>query len=153
MRATQESLSSNDARVAILSCHDELRGLATETIHLADGATSSSQGFEPLFARARQLYQAFEEHIDFEERLLTAALRDVIGLGSVLQAQVMDGHEKQRATLASAMSALEPGRLPPVRLAESVRTVTDALLLELNDEEKCLLSADLDAMANDTHGG
>jgi hypothetical protein len=77
----------------------------------------------------------------------------VIGLGAVLQAQVMDDHERQRATLASAMSALEPGALPPARLVENVRIIADALLLELYDEEKCLLTADLDAMATDTRGG
>jgi hypothetical protein len=150
---TQEPLSSSDARAAILSCHDELRGLVTETIHAAETATRYEQGFEPLRIHARELFEACEAHIDFEERILAAALRDVIGLGQVLQAQVVDAHSKQRATLASAISALDPDTPSPNRLVESVREFTDTLLTDLNTEERCLLSADLDAMVIDTRGG
>ena len=150
---TREPLSSSDARDAILSCHDELRGLVTETIHCAEGATASGRDFEPLRVHAREMYQAFEAHMDFEERILATALRDVIGWGALLQSQVVEGHEKQRATLASAKSALETGQLPPARVVESVRAVADELLLDLRSEERCLLTADLDAMANDTRGG
>jgi len=97
---TREHLSSSDARAAILSCHEELRGLLSETIHCADDATRSERGFEPLRVHARELFQAFEAHMDFEERILATALSDVIGWGSVLRSQVVEGHERQRATLA-----------------------------------------------------
>ena len=151
---TLEPLSSSDARAAILSCHEELRGLVTETIHFVE----SDCDFEPLRTHARELYEAFEEHIDFEERILPTALRDVIGWGSVLQAQVVEGHEKQRAILASARSALEPAGLSPTglspaRLAQSVRTLANTILGDLKIEESCLLSADLDALATDASGG
>lgn len=150
---TQEPLSSSDARAAILSCHDELRGLVTETIHAAESATRYEQGFEPLRIHARELFEACEAHMDFEERILAAALRDVIGYGPMLQAQVVEGHEKQRATLEAAISALDPDSPSPIRLVESVRQFTDSLLTDLNIEERCLLSADLDAMVIDTRGG
>jgi len=150
---TKEPVSSSEARAAILSCHDELRGLVTETIHVADDATESERDCEPLRAHARELYEAFEEHMDFEERILPTALRDVIGWGFVLQAQVVEGHEKQRAILASAMSALEPGGLPPDRLVQSVRSFADTILVDLKTEESCLLSADLDALTIDSRGG
>jgi hypothetical protein len=150
---TQKPLSSSDARAAILSCHDELRGLVTETIHFADDATTSDRDFEPLRAHARELYEAFAEHMDFEERILPTALRDVIGWGFVLEAQVVEVHEKQRAILASAMSALEPGGLSPARLVESVRTFADTILVDLKTEESCLLCADLDALTTDSRGG
>jgi len=150
---TLKPLSSSDARAAIRSCHDELRGLVTETIHFADGAATSDADFEPLRAHARELYEAFEEHIDFEERILPTALRDVIGWGSVLQAQVVEGHEKQRAILASARSELEPARLSSIGLVHSVRTVADTILVDLKTEEDCLLSADLDALTIDGRGG
>ena len=150
---TQEPLSSSDARAAIISCHDELRGLVTETIHAAESATRYNADLGPLRIHARELYQACEAHMDFEERILAAALRDVIGRGSVLQAQVVEGHEKQRATLASAIMALDPHSQSRACLVESVRAFTDALLTDLRTEESCLLSADLDAMVIDTHGG
>jgi hypothetical protein len=74
-------------------------------------------------------------------------------LGSVLQAQVVEGHEKQRAILASARSALEPAGLSPARLVQSVRTLANTVLVDLKAEESCLLSADLDALATDANGG
>jgi hypothetical protein len=150
---TREILSSSAARDAILSRHDELRCLVTETIHFADDATSSDRDCEPLRAHAKELYEAFEEHIDFEEQILPTALRDVIGWGSVLQAQMEEGREKQRAILASAMSALEPEGVSSAVLIESVRAVAGTLLLDLKSEERCLLTADIDAIATDSQGG
>jgi hypothetical protein len=151
---TGEQLSSSDARDAILSCHDELRGLANETIHIAEHATKSDRDFEPLCAHARELYQAFEEYIDFEEGILETALSDVIGCGPVLHAQIDADHRRQRATLASAVSALRPETVPRARVIESVRAVADALLIDLRSEETCLLSAEIDAIAiEDFEGG
>jgi hypothetical protein len=152
--AARTQLSSSDARDAILSRHDDLRGLVLETIHRAEDATTQSgPDLESLRAHAKELYEAFQTHVDFEERILATALRDVIGLGSLMQAEMKEGHERQRATLASAMSALEPEGLSGERLVESVRSVADALLLDLSTEDQCLLHADLDAIATDSEGG
>jgi hypothetical protein len=152
--STSEPLSSSDARAAILSRHDQLRGLVIETILSADDAADPSVGCEPLRAHARELYEAFEEHMDFEERILAAALRDVIGWGSELRAEIEQGHERQRVTLASALSALEPEGVSAAHMVESVRAFADTILLDLNSEERCLLTADLDAIAaDDSHGG
>jgi hypothetical protein len=151
---TQEPLSSSDARDAILSSHQELRGLVSETIHCAEeDSTSSANGFEPLRAHARDLYRAFLAHMDFEERVLALALSDVIGRGSLLRAQVEQGHERQRATLASAISALEPNGVSGGRLVEGVRALAASILGDLETEETVLLVADLDAMAGDSPGG
>jgi hypothetical protein len=150
---TQEPLSSSEARDAILSSHQELRGLVTETIHCAEDVKSSAHGFEPLRAHARDLYRAFVAHMDFEERVLALALSDVIGRGSLLRAQVEEGHERQRATLASAVSALEPSGVSAGRLVESVRALAASILGDLESEETVLLVADLDAMALDCRGG
>jgi hypothetical protein len=153
--ASYEMMSSGDAREAILSRHDELREMVSETIHCVDGATTrqTDEDFEPLRAHARELYEAFEEHMDFEERILATALSDVIGSGATLRAQIEADHDRQRAALAVAMSALEPSALPPSLLIESVREQADTLLLGLNTEERCLLRADLDAIATDSQGG
>jgi hypothetical protein len=150
---TVEPLSSSEARDAILSRHEHLRDLVSETMLFAEGAGESDRELEPLRVHARELYAAFEEHMDFEEDILATALRDVIGVGAVLQAQIEEEHERQRATLESAMSALEPERLTCARVVESVRVFADSLLLDLKSEERCLLYADLDAIAVDGQGG
>jgi hypothetical protein len=153
MRTTiEEPLSSSDARAAILSRHEELRVLVLETMLFAEHATQAERNVEPLRTHARVLYEAFREHMDFEDEILATALGDVVGLGSVLRAQLEQGHEKQRATLVSALSALEPEG-PGDELVESVRSFVDAILLDLRSEERCLLTADLDALAADSHGG
>jgi hypothetical protein len=149
---TGEPMSSSDARAAILSSHDELRGLVSATIRLADGATAAGVETEPLRAQARELYDAFTRHMEFEERLLPMALRDVIGLGPLLEAEVVEGHDRRRAALAAAMSSLGPGE-SLADLVDKVRTVADTLLFDLESEETCLLTADLDALAADTFGG
>lgn len=151
--ATRESLSSSDARDAILSRHDQLRGLVAETIHHADGATKSDRDLEPLRAHAREFYEAVQTYMDFEEPILATALRDVIGWGQVLQAEMQEGHERVRATMAWAMSALEPEGVSAASLVDSVRAVADIVLLDLKTEERCLLHADLDAIAADSQGG
>ena len=154
MRMTPlEPISSGDARAAILSSNEELRELAAETIHVADGAGGSSRGFEPLRAQAKDLCAAVAEHMDFEEQMLATALGDVIGWGSALRAQIEEDHERQRATVALAMAALEPDSLSTARLIERIRAFADALLVDLESEERYLLTADLDALSMDSRGG
>jgi hypothetical protein len=150
--STQGALSSGEARAAILWSQEQLRGLATETMQCADGATSD-RDVEPLRAHARDLCVAFEEHMDFEERILPAALRDVIGWGAALRAQIESGHAQRRATLASAMSAMAPEAVPTADLIENVRAFVDSVLVDLEHEERYLLTADFDALAIDSEGG
>ncbi len=149
---TREPMSSSDARAAILSSNEELRGLVQETIHVAE-ETTESVDFEPLRLHARDLYAAFTEHIEFEERILPTALCDVIGWGPELRVQMERDHERCRASLAAAMLALEPDSLSAGRMIERIRALADTLLVDLDSEERYLLTADLDALANDSEGG
>jgi len=148
-----EPVSSGDARAAILSSNEELRELATETIHVADGATISSRGFEPLRAQAKDLCVAVAEHMDFEEQILATALGDVIGWGSALRAQIEEDHERQRATVALAMAALEPDSQSTARVIERIRAFADELIIDLESEERYLMTAELDALSIDSRGG
>jgi len=154
---TREPMSSSDARAAILSSNEELRGLVQETIHVAqettESTTESEVDFEPLRLHAKDLFAAFTEHMEFEERILPTALCDVIGWGPELRAQMEEDHERCRASLAATMLALEPDSLSAGRMIERIRELADALLVDLNSEERYLLTADLDALTNDSGGG
>ena len=150
---TWEPMSSSDARAAILSSNEELRGLVQETIHVAEETTEWEVDFEPLRMHAKDLFAAFTEHMDFEERILPTALCDVIGWGPELRAQMEEDHERCRASLAATMLALEPDSLSAGRMIAKIREVADALLLDLDTEERYLLTADLDALTNDSQGG
>jgi Hemerythrin HHE cation binding domain len=154
MRAMRrEVLSSSEARDAILSSNEHLRGLVSETMRVADGAIRSDRRLEPMRTYAKDLYAAVAEHIELEEQILSTALGDVIGLGSALRAQIEKDHERQRAALASAMSALDPDDPSDARLVEYLRGFADKLLRDLDSEEKYLLTADVDALSIDSHGG
>ena len=154
---TREPMSSSDARAAILSSNEELRGLVEETIQVAQETTDSTieveVNFEPLRMHAKDLFAAFTEHIEFEERILPTALCDVIGWGPELRAQMEEDHERCRASLAATMLALEPDSLSADRMLARIREVADALLVDLDTEERYLLTADLDALTNDSQGG
>ena len=150
---TREPMSSSDARAAIRSSNEELRGLVQETIHVADETTESEVDFEPLRLHAKDLFAAFTEHMAFEERILPTALCDVIGWGPELRAQMEEDHERCRASLAATMLALEPDSLSAGRMIERIRELADALLVDLDSEERYLLTADLDALTNDSGGG
>lgn len=154
---TREPMSSSDARAAILSSNEELRGLVEETIQVAQETTESTieleVNFEPLRMHAKDLFAAFTEHIEFEERILPTALCDVIGWGPELRAQMEEDHERCRASLAATMLALEPDSLSADRMLARIREVADALLVDLDTEERYLLTADLDALTNDSQGG
>jgi hypothetical protein len=158
---TREPMSSSDARAAILSSNEELRGLLQETIHVAQETTQGASeettelevDFEPLRMHAKDLFAAFTEHMAFEERILPTALCDVIGWGPELRARMEEDHERCRASLAATMLALEPDTLSAGRMIERIRELADALLVDLDSEERYLLTADLDALTNDSGGG
>jgi len=150
---TWEPMSSSDARAAILSSNEELRGLVQETIQVADETTEWEVDFEPLRMHAKDLFAAFTEHMEFEERILPTALCDVIGWGPELRAQMEEDHERCRASLAATMLALEPDSLSAGRMIARIREAADALLVDLDTEERYLLTADLDALTNDSQGG
>ena len=51
---TEDLLSSSEARDAILSRHEQLRGLVSETMLFAEGASRSDRELEPLRSHARE---------------------------------------------------------------------------------------------------
>ena len=150
---TQEPSSSGGFRNAILSQHDMLRGLLAEAVDLAAPRMMSREDLDALKERVRGLYLTLEDHLAFEEHAFPQALRDVIGWGPVLQAQIEESHARQRRALAAAFSALEPSSLSPAQLAREVRSLAASLLDDIDGEDAALLNADLDAIATDSEGG
>ncbi|HVX96354.1 MAG TPA: hemerythrin domain-containing protein [Polyangia bacterium] len=151
--STHESSSSGGFRNAILSQHDMLRGLLAEAVDLAAPRLMSRAELEALRERVRGVYVMLEDHLAFEEHAFPQALRDVIGWGPVLQAQIEESHARQRRALADAFRALEPGALSPAQLSCEVRALAAALLTDIDGEDDALLNADLDAIATDSEGG
>ena len=150
---TTEEMSSTEARDEILSQHGALRVLLGETTAIAERAAMSAGELEALRARARALYDTLAAHMAFEEQVLPAALRDVIGWGAVIQQKMEEDHLRQREALAFAISAIEPDGLAGAELVENVRAFARTLLVDMESEERGLLEADLDEIASDGRGG
>jgi hypothetical protein len=151
--ATTEEMSSSKARDEILSQHAALRRLLAETAAAAERAAVSRGELDALREQARALYEALAAHMAFEERVLPAALRDVIGWGAVIQQQMEEDHLRQRETLACAIAAIAPDGLTGAELVENVRAFALTLLVDIETEEQGLLEADLDEIAGDGRGG
>lgn len=145
-----ESMSSGEARAAILSRHDELRGIAEQTLRLSDDAAARD---ESLRAHGQALCAAVRNHIEFEEDIMALALADVVGLEGELLVQLDADHQRQRANAASTLAALEPASLPKGRVLASVRALAESVLLDLDGEERYFLSADVDELTDDSLGG
>jgi hypothetical protein len=148
-----EPMSSGRYREAILSEHETLRRMLGEAIGLLEPEPSAATELDALRARARSLYAMLEHHMSFEERMLPPALRDVIGWGQTLEAQIAGDHLRQRHELAEALEALDAETLTLAQLAADLRVFADTLLEDMEREEAGLLNADLDALASDGEGG
>ena len=152
-RTTTEEISSGEARDEIFFQHDLLRGLLAEVVALADRVAASGCDFEVLRRQAKTLYEDLAAHMTFEERVLPAALRDVVGWGAVIQQQLEEDHTRQRELIATAISEIGPDGLSGDALLESVRAFADTLIVDMDSEESSLLLADFDALAADSRGG
>jgi hypothetical protein len=146
-------LSSSDVRDEIFSQHEHLRRRLTETIEIADRAERRELPLDILRAQARSLCEEVAAQMEMEERLLPAALRDVIGWGAVLQAKMSEDHQRQRVMLAAARTALEQSEASAPALSDRVRTLVSTVLFDIEAEEQGLLHADIDALAIQSQGG
>lgn len=151
-RTTAEEMSSDEARGRILAQHEVLRMLLASVVGIAD-RTAASEEFETLRERARLLYETLAVHMTFEEQLLPAALRDVIGCGVMIREGLQEEHARQRRAIADAIAEIGPNGLSGAALIERVQAFADMLLVDMDSEERSLLRADLDALSNDSHGG
>jgi len=117
---TTDEMSSSEVRDQILTQHGRLRGLLAETVAITDRVPTSDAELEALRRRALALYDALAQHMAFEEEVLPAALRDVIGWGAVIQQQMEEDHLRQRERLAFAISAIGPTGLSGAELVAHV---------------------------------
>lgn len=148
-----EPTSSSEVRDAIISQHQGLRARLARTVEIANHVAHAEMPLDALRAQARSLYQELAAHMELEERMLPAALSDVIGWGSVLHAQMTAEHERQRATLGEALVALSADEASPIDLSADILILADAIAHDMEVEESNLLQADLDAIATDGRGG
>ncbi len=148
-----EEMPSGRARDTIFSQHEVLRGLLAELVETAETALQTEGLADLLRARARLLYDGLATHMAYEERVLSAALSDVIGWGAVIHEKMEADHTRQREELSQAIDSLAPGQRSLPALVEEVRVFAHTLLHDMETEEEGLMKADLDAIYLDGKGG
>jgi hemerythrin-like domain-containing protein len=98
----------------------------------------------PLRAFSLMLYQKLIAHIDLEDRILAPVVRDIIGWGPSLHADMVEEHAHQREHLESDIADLKTGSIPDEHLAASVDGFVESLMRDMDAEEnRLLLRSDL----------
>jgi iron-sulfur cluster repair protein YtfE (RIC family) len=148
-------LKPSQVRARILSEHEVLRRsvdrLAAVTARLLAG---DCEAFSAATASAQLLYQQLQDHLDFEDALLVAALRDTDAWGNLRADRLASHHVEQRQqfrTLAER-SRCET----PAGLAALLTELIADLRLDMQYEEKEVLSPELlrdDVLVVDNEGG
>ena len=134
------STEANEVSARILSEHALLRPVLRETRFLADClAKGDRSALGPLRAFALMLYQKLIAHIDLEDRILAPVVRDIIGWGPSLHAEMVREHAYQREHLESDIADLKTGSISDEHLAESVDIFVEALMRDMDAEERRIL--------------
>jgi hemerythrin-like domain-containing protein len=139
------SNEASDVPARILSEHALLRPVLRETRFLADClAKGDTSARGPLRAFALMLYQKLIAHLDLEDRILAPVVRDIIGWGPSLHAEMVREHRYQREHLENDIATLKTGSSSDEHLAASIDVFVEALMRDMDAEERrILLRADL----------
>jgi hemerythrin-like domain-containing protein len=134
------SLDASGVASRILKDHALLRPILRETRFLADCVAKGETGARaPLRAFALMLYEKLVAHIELEDRILAPIVRDLIGWGPSLHTEMMREHARQREQLQRDISDLRIGCICEERLAKSIDGFVDALMRDMEAEERRLL--------------
>lgn len=139
------SIEASEVPARILSEHALLRPVLRETRFLANClAKGDRSALEPLRAFALMLYQKLIAHLDLEDRILAPVVRDIIGWGPSLHAEMVREHAFQREHLESDIADLKAGSISAEHLAASVDIFVESLMRDMDAEERqILLRSDL----------
>jgi iron-sulfur cluster repair protein YtfE (RIC family) len=148
-------LKPSQVRARILGEHELLRGsvdqLAAVTSRLWAG---DCEAFTDAISSAQRLYQQLLEHLDFEDALLLAALRDTDAWGNLRADRLASHHVEQRQQLR-ALADRTLGETPAGLAALLTELIAD-LRLDMQYEEQEVLSPELlrdDVIVVDNEGG
>ena len=139
----------SEARRRILDQHSRLR----EGLDALDGLAAKVLGGElrprvELRSSARELIEGLEQHMHFEERVLTPVLRDADPWGPERLESFLAEHARQREVLRAL--AHEVGESDdPVELALLARGFVAWLRDDMREEESAILNSDL--LRDDSH--
>jgi hypothetical protein len=139
-RCDDSSLDASGVATRILQDHALLRPILRETRFLANrAAKGDTDARAPLRAFALMLYEKLVAHIELEDRILAPVVREIVGWGPSLHTDMMREHARQREQLQSDIYDLRIGCICEERLAKSIDGFVEALMRDMEAEERRLL--------------
>ena len=131
-------------RQRILHDHQALRARITEVDALARRTLAEESGLDAeLRAAGERLQREMVAHLDLEDRLMLPALRAADAWGEERAQLVEREHREQRAELARILDLLRDGGVTPREVANTLEAFFEALLADMQHEERAMLDGDL----------
>jgi hypothetical protein len=138
------TLSANEARERIFAQHETIRMLLRAAGTVADLASGGSRRVADLLPHyLESVRAALEEHLAFEERILSPILAADPPLGPQRAQRLEAEHRRQRAELAALAREREQIAFQPGAVAQRLRALIDAFLADMTEEERLLLTPDV----------
>jgi hypothetical protein len=136
--------SAQEARRRIFAQHETLRMILKAAGSVADLASGGARRVADLLPHYLENVRAsLEQHLAFEERLLLPILESDPPLGPERARRVRAEHLRQRAELAALSAERDRIALRPGEVAQRLRSLIDAFLEDMAEEERVLLTGDV----------
>ena len=134
--------SEEDIRARIFSEHAMLRrGMATLSREAAGAQKGIAGAIGRLYDAVRDVRDAFERHLDYEERAFVPLLREADAWGPVRVTHLLDDHRQQRIALVALVEDVTEGAKPIDELAEEIAWLIRSLQNDMDQEESKLLDS------------
>ncbi len=130
----------SQVRRRVLEDHETLRTLLAQLDVLArETLSGDEQLLAPLRERAEALLARLAEHMRWEDRYLSQALRQADAWGRERAAALEREHQEQRAVLRHAVERLRDEDSPAPLLARELADLVERLRRDMQEEEQDLL--------------
>jgi hemerythrin-like domain-containing protein len=134
-------MKPSEVRRRILDEHARLRGLLAEVQSLVERVLEGhGEAVELLRERGRALHTFFFDHLELEDVILVATLRDADAWGEERARNLTQEHREQRQLLEALLGRIDDARLPAEELARDLADFVQRVREDMAVEEKAMLS-------------
>ena len=134
----------SELRRTVLAQHAELSKLL-DTVAAAARRVQGGDGsvLDLLRDCGRELHERMSEHLDYEDRWLVPAMRELDAWGTERARSIDEEHRDQRELLSFVLSRLEDRKAPVQLLADQLLSFVAAMRDDMQFEEAAVLREDL----------
>ncbi len=130
----------SEVRERILADHESIRKMLEELEAAARGVLAGERRLlGPLRDRGEALLARLEEHMHWEDRYLSAALREADAWGAERAALLDREHREQRVMLRDTLKRIRANRRPATAVARDLADLVARLRIDMEQEERDLV--------------